>query len=336
VAAIGGIPRRRLLGAVGAAAGALSIGGLAACSNKPEGNAYGGGPSPSPSATARDLMLPSGDKVLLGVYLKLKSMDQVTSLELRRSELRRDFDLVHWFYLADDHFPAKYPVEQGSSRLMFSWHGGKLEQTLTGARDELIRTNARLVASYKKPMFLRWAWEMNGDWFDHSGPKNGRKPADYIRAWRRVYDIFTSEGATNAVWVWCPFERSVPDEKWNAVDAYYPGDDYVDWVGIDGYPSSSASTPESIFDYVYRMYADRKPIMLSEVAIGRQSPQVMAEFVDQLNSWIQRRPGVKAMVWFDTDLHPEQGGYGNYTIDQNTAILDAYRRLVLSPRFSQS
>lgn len=67
--------------------------------------------------------------------------------------------------------------------------------------------------------------EMNGGWFWWGA----QKPADFVAVWRQMFDYFTKEkGLHNLVWVYGPNHGA------NAAD-YYPGDAYVDIVGLDAY-----------------------------------------------------------------------------------------------------
>ena len=85
---------------------------------------------------------------------------------------------------------------------------------------------AKDAAAYGKPMFLRFAHEMNDPYRYPWGPQNGNRPDDFIAAWRHVHLIFQKMSATNVVWVWSP-HISMP---W--FEYYYPGDEFVDWIGI--------------------------------------------------------------------------------------------------------
>jgi hypothetical protein len=116
-----------------------------------------------------------------------------------------------------------------------------LRQIAGGAEDGAIRAWARALKNVGTPLFLRPWWEMNTDWFAWAGergstPGTADGPASYVRAWRRMHDIFRREGARNVVWVWSP---NVTDASAQGTayhwTAYYPGNSYVDWVGIDGY-----------------------------------------------------------------------------------------------------
>ena len=75
---------------------------------------------------------------------------------------------------------------------------------IAGTHDAYIREFAEDARDWGHPFFLRFNWEMNGNWFPWSEGVNGNQPGEYVAAWRHVHDIFTEVGATNATWVWCP------------------------------------------------------------------------------------------------------------------------------------
>lgn len=81
-----------------------------------------------------------------------------------------------------------------------------------------------------KPIFIRPGFEMNGNWFAWCG-----NPEKFKSAWKHIYKLFKREGCSNAIWVWAPNTKSFPDKEWNQMEKYYPGDEFVDWVGLDGY-----------------------------------------------------------------------------------------------------
>src|SRR5215218_454247 len=106
-----------------------------------------------------------------------------------------------------------------------------LQTIIRGDHDEYVRQWAREAAAWRKPFYLRFAHEMNGNWYPWSPLANGNGgPNEYVAAWRHVHAIFREEGATNVRWVWNP-DRSFPDRPSYA--SLYPGDEYVDWVAID-------------------------------------------------------------------------------------------------------
>src|SRR4051794_20486250 len=99
---------------------------------------------------------------------------------------------------------------------------------INGKYDTLLKKRADDAKTLGKQFFVDFAAEMNGDegW-------GGHKPATYIAAWRHIHDIFVARGATNVVWAWCPNNEDDPGSP--PAMNYYPGDQYVDWTGIDGY-----------------------------------------------------------------------------------------------------
>jgi hypothetical protein len=97
-----------------------------------------------------------------------------------------------------------------------------------GALDSYIRDFARSVAESGLTVYIRYAHEMNGNWFPWS-----RDPAGYVLAWRRIVDIFRSVGATNTRFVFSVNPSLYQDDaEWRRnAEPYWPGDDYVDVVG---------------------------------------------------------------------------------------------------------
>ena len=174
---------------------------------------------------------------------------------------------------------------------------------------------------------------MNGDWLPWSGAANGRDPAEYVLAWRRVHSIFREEGASNAIWIWSPNSVDAPREAWNGFTRYYPGDAYVDWVGVDGYnwgttrEWSSWQSFGSIFDPVYRAFARRKPIMISEVSSAEAGGSKAAWIASAARTLKMRFPAVRAVVWFNIDKEAD------WRVDSSASALHAFRALAADPYF---
>ena len=151
----------------------------------------------------------------------------------------------------------------------------QLSDVIAGTYDSYIREFAEDARDWGHPFFLRFNWEMNGNWFPWSEGVNGNQPGEYVAAWRHVHDIFTSVGATNVTWVWCP--NIDPGAKFQAVDSLYPGDEYVDWTGLDGYNWGPKKGGWTSFDHLYRSTYDAitetiapgKPLMIAEIGSTR-------------------------------------------------------------------
>lgn len=110
-----------------------------------------------------------------------------------------------------------------------------LQDIVDGKWDSYIKARGAEFASVGAPIMVRWGHEFNGDWYPWGIVNNGGNPALYISAYRRVHDLAVAAGATNVQWVWCFNNSSTPNSSFNDPAQSYPGDAYVDWVGIDGY-----------------------------------------------------------------------------------------------------
>jgi len=118
------------------------------------------------------------------------------------------------------------------------------QDILNGVYDPYLMEFAKQSASWKRPFMIRFAHEMNIERY-HWGTKKEEygpeSPDIYRRMFRYVATIFQKAGARNVLWVFCPNSESVPNASydpgasWNRIEDYYPGDKYVDVLGIDGY-----------------------------------------------------------------------------------------------------
>jgi hypothetical protein len=185
-----------------------------------------------------------------------------------------------------------------------------LASIINGEHDAYIYRWATQAKSWGKPFFLRFNWEMNGDWFPWSEKRNGNSQGQFVAAWRHVHDIFTEVGAHNVTWVWCP---NALHPKGIPLDRLYPGDAYVDWTCIDGYnwgthPSkpdrwkSFNETFKETYDALLYM-APGKPIMIAEVASSEVGGSKANWITDALTAQLPDTfPGVKALVWFNWNV----------------------------------
>jgi hypothetical protein len=198
----------------------------------------------------------------------------------------------------------------GSSSLPFDVNQPEfqLSDVISGRYDSYIASFAQDARNWGNPFFLRFDWEMTGDWFPWSEGVNGNGPGEYVAAWRHVHDIFTSVGATNASWVWCPLVD--PNNTLAKLRGAYPGHAYVDWTCLDGY--NWGATPvnphpwrsfNKIFktDYrrVVKKIARRKPMILAELgsnSAGGNKARWITKMFKELRTDYRK---VRGVVWFD-------------------------------------
>lgn len=190
--------------------------------------------------------------------------------------------------------------------------------------------------------YLRFAHEANGDWYPYS-PAYANTPAmDFVAMWRHVHDIFVSTGvddATRLAWV---FSVNNVDSG-VAMETMWPGEAYVDWVGVDGYNWGTSSghtwqTPSQVFDpIVKRLRAlTTKPLGIDEVGATIDGASVAAKssWIADYFTWVKTND-VRLTMWFNAypDTWAVFGGtYGDETINGFNAY-STYRTAVQDPVF---
>jgi beta-mannanase len=208
-----------------------------------------------------------------------------------------------------------------------------LQSINTGKHDAYIRQWARDAAAWGKPFYLRFAHEMNGNWNSWSPGVNGNTAAQYVSAWRRVHNIFRQEESTNVRWVWSPNVESDGSVSFSKV---YPGDAYVDWLGIDGYNWGTTQSWSSwtglaaVFEPSYGKLGDMtdKPMMIAETAStefgGDKAAWIRQGFLDEA---LVRFPRVRAIIWFHENKETD------WRVDSSPASLVAYSEVAASSSY---
>jgi len=209
--------------------------------------------------------------------------------------------------------------------------------------DAYLHTLARQAYRSGVPIFLRFAGEMNGDWVPYHG-----NPALYVQKFRLVARVFHEE-TDNVAMVWCV--NDVPEEE---IPRYFPGDDAVDWVGVNFYSvlynNNDRShpawwrNPADSLRFVYKTYAARHPIMIGEWAAthkGRADmvsrPDFAVTKIGQLYSALPRLyPRVKAVSWLSMNnlQYAEPGRQLNdYSLLEDERVAAQYAQMISSPYF---
>ena len=218
-----------------------------------------------------------------------------------------------------------------------------------GAWDSYIRQYALAAKAWGHPFFLRFAFEMNGNWEPWSEFNSGNKAGQFVEAWRHVHDIFTSVGATNVTWVWCPNTES---SGTTPLADLYPGNAYVDWVGMDGYNFGPGLyngpwlTFSQVFSATYtdllKLTSSTKPIMIGETGSVNDGGSEAAWITDALTTQLPKNfSRIKALIWFDEtagtnidvsiNTSPQSLAAFQQAIAANTYQSNIYRTLDQSP-----
>jgi Glycosyl hydrolase family 26 len=203
-----------------------------------------------------------------------------------------------------------------------------LASIAAGSQDAALTADAKALHAWNHPFMLRLFPEMNGPWEGYSPGVNGQTSAQFIAAWRHVYRLFQSAGATKVKFVWNP-DKEVKGEAYS-YRQLWPGAQYVDWVGLDVYNSNTAAqgTFPSLRDACAQSVKDiRKlsstlPLIVAEVGVANYAGKA---------HWIKRslhqmsRMGVKAAVWFN------EVGKSNWRLDSSSAALAAAKVALQGP-----
>jgi len=215
----------------------------------------------------------------------------------------------------------------------------KLKDIISGKWDDYIRSWAKAIKASDQTVFLRIGHEFNVAVYPWGIGKNGKNPDLYIKAYRHIVDIFKNEKVKNVKWIWCFNNYSNPDEPWNDWAKAYPGDEYVDWIGIDGYNWGDTQTWSGWEDYktLFREQLRRstqlwpgKPVMIAEFSSAEKGGDKAA--------WIKQLPGflkssmkdIDAIVWFDIKKEAD------WRIKSSKKSAAAYKEIMTDPIFSSS
>jgi hypothetical protein len=197
--------------------------------------------------------------------------------------------------------------------------GANLADLAHGGYSGYLRSFAAAVRRFGHPVIISFGHEMNGTWypwgFGHV------PPATFAAAWRDVVTEFRAEGADNVTWLWVIHHtRNV-----RFIRAYWPGDRYVNWVGLDGYFMFPHDSFASIFGAAARSVrrVTSKPIMIAETSVGPGARLVPAKIHDLFAG--ARREGFVGLVWFDVTQH-KPPYHQNWRLENRPAALAAFRR----------
>ncbi len=238
-------------------------------------------------------------KVILGKFQNWAQDAEVDMFFLSKAKSFKAIPLITW---------EPWSPEITSSEVQTNQLEYRLQNITDGKFDAYIRRYAIALKKFDYPVFLRFAHEMNGNWYPWSGTVNNNTPEAYKAAWQHIHDIFTQEKVTNVIWVWTPNEpfAGAFGKDSDQFSLYYPGDDYVDWVGVSAYnwgTHQEYSVNRSFSDVISSSYnilkSYGKPIMLAEtnsVTVGVDK----AGWIREMKSTLPLFPLIQGIVWYES------------------------------------
>ena len=178
-----------------------------------------------------------------------------------------------------------------------------LDAIAAGRHDAYLRRWAQQIKAWGKPLVIRFAHEMNGDWYPWAEGVNGNAAGDHAAAWRHVVDVFRRAKVGNVTWTWAanvPYAGSTP------LSSLYPGDAYVHRVGLDGYNWGTTqpwSTWQSFGEVFGPGVAElrsltTRPIHVSETGAPEGAGGDKAAWTTDAWAWLDAHPEVRGVTWF--------------------------------------
>lgn len=221
-----------------------------------------------------------------------------------------------------------------------------LQKIIDGKFDDELIQYAKDVADFEKPIIIAFGVEMNGNWFPWSGFFNGgnKNGAEKFRnAYRHIINIFRKQSALNVTWAFHPNYNSQPEEEWNNMSAYYPGDEYIDWIGVSVYGAQKQSDTWKRFyeemDVAYtelEQISKSKPIAVFEFGVIENTEKYeKAEWIKGAFSIITsgKYPRIKAISWWHSNFENEDSKLSMMRIDSSPESLAEYRKWIALPVF---
>ena len=192
-----------------------------------------------------------------------------------------------------DKFPNA--VVQSAMWMVGKWNVAK--NAGNGVYDKVIRQYASWAKSTKRPIYLRIGYEFDG-------PHNELDPEEYVKAYRHIVDMLRAKGADNIAFVWHSYAAK-PFKDRRSSD-WYPGDDYVDWVGISVFEHAYGGTDFGPYcDAILRFAKQhKKPVMIAESnpvrGIAKEGAEVWDQWFVNFFSFIYNK-NIKAVSFINED-----------------------------------
>ncbi|HTU39181.1 MAG TPA: glycosyl hydrolase [Acidimicrobiales bacterium] len=215
-----------------------------------------------------------------------------------------------------------------------------LGDIIRGNYDSYLQTFAQSVASTGLPVIIRLDQEMNGNWFPWSEGLNGNTSGQFAQMWRHVWNIFQAAGANQyVIWLWAPNRVDNLPHSSPSLSELYPGDQYVDWVGIDAYWRYTSEAPTFAAVFGETMAAveavTSKPIYIAETSGIETDPTTGADvgpekvqFTTSFLAAVESTPQIVGFSWFDNVATTTQDNIAitnDWRVDSDPANLQAFK-----------
>jgi mannan endo-1,4-beta-mannosidase len=196
-----------------------------------------------------------------------------------------------------------------------------LARIAAGGYDPYLTAYAGDVAEFGRKVIISFGHEMNGDWetwgYHHTPAQT------FIAAWRHIVTLFRKQGADNVIWLWQV--NSLGGAQTGPPRDWWPGPQYVAWVGVSGYYYVPGNTFDNVFNPVVNAVKQftQDPVLIAETGVGPLAGQKRG--IADLFAGIRMQHDI-GLVWFDQ--HSTGGLYRgeDWRLEDNRTALAAFRK----------
>jgi len=240
---------------------------------------------------------------------------------------------VHWGNEKD--FPMLYSgvVRDAGKTMVIFWEAKdynvpsvnqtqyNFDAVLSGKWDSYFTQFAKDARTYGGPVILIPYSESN----DNSGPWGGQVNGNTVEKFKLAYQYITKffNDAPNVKFGWAMNNVSSPQTDDNKIERYYPGDEYVDIVGVDGFNFGTPwQTWDQVFGSVLTMLSQyNKPILIASTA-SKEGPEKPQWIIDGFGTQIKKYPLVIGWVWFNERKERD------WRVNSDAATLEAFKKVL--------
>jgi len=332
--------------------------------------------SSTDSSVERKLLPPTGNQIYFGAFPDFGgSEDNVTTKRIDEFEKLVEKKPL-WAYFSQNWYNGiVYPKEaittihqkdiipfvrlmpRSSEEQFVQEEKFTMQNIIDGIFDKELRQWAKDAKAHNIPLLIDFAVEANGNWFSWSGVFNGQDSKDqygnpdyydgaerYRDAYRHIIDIFKEEKVAHVTWFFHTDIYANPDKEWNQAKLYYPGDEYIDWIGISLY--GPQNTGEDYWETMSEILAERHQ---SIAEISTTKPFSLLEFgvtddhsLGSKSAWLQdafetilsgEYINFKAISYWHETWEEEDTSIAAIRIDSSEESLEMFKSYAKNPRF---
>jgi hypothetical protein len=224
-----------------------------------------------------------------------------------------------------------------------------LEKIAGGSFDELLLRWAKGAAATPF-IVVDYGVEQNGSWFSWNGAFHNNSADVFVRAYRHIHEVMRRV-APNLLFAFHVNDQDSPDEGWNHFENYYPGDEFVDWVGFSAYGSVAPAEAGGLLSDTLRTLLPRlsgmapgKPIFAFETGVSKSCPALearhhfergkgAARWADDALTSLLASPAIAGFSWWN-EAYPSASGYTDMRVQHQPEVAKVFRSRLANPRVS--